>query len=104
MESKYRIELLLDRSRNDLMLAEAVSIISQDKTQKSSLNLPEESTFYSNVISLAYYSIFYSAKAFLFSKNISTSPPHEHRKVEDNLKILARNGEIDFDLLRVFEE
>ena len=104
MELKYKIELLLNRSKNDLLASEALFAISTKKDLKKTHELNEEITFYSNVINLAYYSIFYSAKAFLLSKNIQTSPPHEHNKVLERLKFLAESGVIDTELVTVFEK
>jgi uncharacterized protein (UPF0332 family) len=94
----------MDRSKNDLLLAETTFTLSKEKKAKKIFNIPEEITFYSNVISLSYYSIFYSAKAFLLSKNISTSPPSEHSKVLNHLKELVNEGVIDFEILKVYEE
>lgn len=40
----------------------------------------------------------------MLSKNISTSPPHEHAKILDNLKLSTKEGILDSELLKVYEE
>ena len=48
--------------------------------------------------------IFYSAKALLYTKGITTKPPEEHKKTLAEFKKLADSGEIDSELLRIYEE
>ncbi len=61
-------------------------------------------TFYSAVISHAYYAIFYSAQAYLLMKGTKTRPPEEHRKVFEAFKGLVDKGIVDVELLRLYEE
>ncbi len=80
MDSDRKEILYTERAKNELNLAKAIFRISTDKKIKLEFELKESSTFFSNVISNAYYCIFYSAKAILKSKNIATDPPYEHKK------------------------
>ncbi len=65
------IEISLERANNELLLARAVHLLSQNaEVKKETFNLPEKITFYSAVISHSYYSIFYGAKAYLKSQRI----------------------------------
>ena len=63
MDSDNKEVLYLERAKNEIELARAVFKISTDNTIKTSLEIKESSTFFSNVISNSYYCIFYSAKA-----------------------------------------
>ncbi|MCD6557603.1 MAG: HEPN domain-containing protein [Candidatus Aenigmarchaeota archaeon] len=54
--------------------------MSNNADEKTSLDIKEDMTFYSAVISHSYYCIFYAAKAILMSKNIKTSTPEVHKK------------------------
>ncbi|MGE0792842.1 MAG: hypothetical protein AB7V77_01525 [Candidatus Woesearchaeota archaeon] len=92
----------LERAKNEFNLAKAIFKISTNKKIKINLELKEESTYYSNVISCAYYSIFYSAKALLISKNIITKSPNEHKKTLDEFKELVEIGLIDMELLKIY--
>lgn len=67
--------LYLERAKNELDLAQAINKISTENKLKLELELKEDSSFFSNVIATAYYYIFYSAKALLHFKNITTNPP-----------------------------
>jgi len=95
--------LYLDRARNELDLANAVFKISLNKSLKLELELKEDSTFFSNVIAMAYYCIFYSAKAFLYSKDIKTKMPNEHMKTLTEFEKLTKSGIIDIELLRIYK-
>ena len=57
----------------------------EDITVKTSLNVPDDMTFYSSVISHSYYSIFYAAKALLLTKKIITNSPEIHKKTFESL-------------------
>lgn len=104
MDSDHKEMLYLARALNELDLAKAVFKISTQNKFKFDLELKEDSTFFSNVISNAYYCIFYSAKAFLYSKGITTSVPDEHRKTLDEFEKLALSGQIDAELLKIYKE
>jgi uncharacterized protein (UPF0332 family) len=47
--------------------------------------------------------MFYSAKAYLHTQNVTTSAPLEHRQVFDAFKTFVDNGTIDAALLRSYE-
>ena len=68
MDSK--VEMFLKRARSEIDTAEILFLVSKNKEQKNSLNISEESTFYSGVIYHAYYAIFYCAKALLDRKSV----------------------------------
>ena len=101
MDSK--VKLFLERAENEITLAKAVFMVSEGKA-KEILNIPEDMTFYSSVISHAYYSIFYTAKAILLSKSVETRPPEEHKKtLEEFEKKLVGTGILDVELLNIYK-
>ena len=104
MDSGSKPALYLDRAKSEFDLANAIFRLSSDKNLRLEFELKEESTFYSNVISTCYYCIFYSAKSFLLSNGIMTNPPSEHRKTLMQFKRLADSGEINIELLRIYED
>lgn len=104
MDLDHRKTLYLDRAKNELDLAKAIFKISTESKLKLDLELKENSTFFSNVISSAYYCIFYSAKAFLYTKGIDASAPDEHKKTLNEFEKLAISSEIDLELFRIYEE
>ncbi len=66
-------DIFIKRTENELLLAEKIKVLSEDRESKEFMEIPEGATFYSSVISHSYYAIFYSAKAILMTKNIKTS-------------------------------
>lgn len=78
--------------------------ISDDKEMQISLFKTEGDTYYSAVISHAYYSIFYAAKAYLLTKGVKTEAPEEHKKTFEEFSILAGKGVIDVELLKLYEK
>ena len=74
------VELFMNRSADEFLLAETDMRISSELAVKQSLGIPQGKTFYHSVISHAYFAIFHAAKAYLFKKGIKTSPPSEHHK------------------------
>jgi len=96
--------LYLNRAKNELDLAKTIFKISIETKFKVELELKEDSTFFSNVISNAYYCIFYSAKALLYMKGIITSMPDEHRKTLEEFERLAVSGQIDIGLLKIYRD
>jgi uncharacterized protein (UPF0332 family) len=98
-----RSVLYIQRAKNELDLAKAIFKLSTNKKIKMELELKEDLTFFSNVICNSYYCIFYSAKALLQSKNITTRPPEEHKKTLKEFKKLVISGEIDRSLLKIYE-
>ncbi|MBN2422132.1 hypothetical protein JXB41_02805 [Candidatus Woesearchaeota archaeon] len=103
MDSGHKEILYIERAKNELDLANAIFKLSINKDLKLEFELKEDSTFFSNVISNAYYCIFYSAKALLVSKAINTDAPEEHRKTLDEFEKLVNAGEIDFELLKIYK-
>ena len=103
MDSDRKEILYLNRAKNELDLANAVFKISTETKFKLDLELKEDSTYFSNVISNSYYCIFYSAKAFLYTKGITTSVPDEHRKTLEEFEKLTFSGEIDVELLTIYK-
>lgn len=78
MDSEVNLYLL--RAEDEFLLSQKdLQISTEDKT-KNFLGIPKDKTFYYSVISHAYYSIFYAAKAYLLNKGIKTKIPNEHNK------------------------
>lgn len=96
-------KLYLERAKNELELAKAIFSISITSKLKMELELKEDATFFSNVISNSYYCIFYAAKALLLSKGIVIEMPDEHKKTLDEFEKLALSGEIDVELLKIYK-
>jgi len=61
-------------------------------------------TYFSSVISHAYYAIFYSAKAYLLKKGIKIKVPNEHKKTFKAFKKFVKEGTIDQELLEIYED
>jgi uncharacterized protein (UPF0332 family) len=102
MDSKYKI--YIKRARNEINLSKMIMQISEDdKIQKEIFEMPKD-TYYSSVISHAYYSIFYMAKAYLITKDIATQPPEEHRKTYEEFKKLVEKGVVDIQLLNIYQQ
>ena len=98
-------KLYLERANNELKLAEIVMQISINKdiqTQIPEIDRPD--TYFSSVISHSYYSIFYTAKAYLIMKGIKTKVPEEHKKTYEEFRKLVSQGIVDEELLRLYEE
>lgn len=103
MDSDHKEILYMDRARNELDLANTVFNISINNNLKLQLELKEDSTFFSNVIGLSYYSIFYAAKAILHTKGINTKAPEEHKKTLKAFEKLTKSGIIDLELLKIYK-
>jgi len=97
------VKLFLERAESEIIEAEALFKISEDNNLKTTLKIDLVKTFYSGVISHSYYSIFYSAKAYLLTKEIHISSPKEHQKVYNALSKLVKNGVIAKDLLNIYD-
>jgi uncharacterized protein (UPF0332 family) len=98
------ISVLLRRSENEIILAETLRRLSEDKAAKDFMNVPQAITFYSGVISHSYYAIFYAAKAILLKNNIKTFPPEIHKKTYEAFKKnLADTGVLDIELLKIYK-
>jgi len=99
------VEIYLERAGNEIMAAESLKKLSEANDAKEEFSLPEETTFYSSVISHSYYAIFYAAKAILLTKNIKTSSPEIHKKTyEEFKKNFVDNGVLDVQLLEIYRK
>ena len=67
-------------------------------------NISEPETYFSSAITHSYYCIFYSAKAYLLKKNITTKAPNEHMKTFIEFRKLVQKGIIDKELLKIYED
>lgn len=101
---KPQITLNFNRAENELKHAETMFKISESKRLKPELDLLDEDTFYSGVISHAYYSIFFGAKALLMSIKIKTRSPNIHKATLDAFSYsFIINGKLDFELLKIYK-
>ncbi len=99
------VSILLDRVENELLTARSLDKLSEDKDKASTFDLPKGTTFYSSVISHAYYSIFYCAKAYLLSKKIKLqSKQGQHQQVYFQFKKLVKERIIEKELFKIYEE
>jgi uncharacterized protein (UPF0332 family) len=101
MDFEYKI--YLTRAQNELNLSMMIQRISDDKKLQIEIFAMKEDTYYSAVISHAYYSIFYAAKAYLLLKGIKTSAPEEHKKTFEEFSKLVDKGTVDMELLRIYQ-
>lgn len=98
-------KLYLERAENELRLAEIIMQLSVNQDlQVKTFEVRKADTYFSSVISHAYYSIFYTAKAYLIMKGIITKAPEEHKKTYVEFKRLVEQGVIDRELLTLYEE
>lgn len=96
------VKQYLERAENELRLSVVLRNLSRSDL-RAQLGALEEDTFYSAVISHAYYAIFYSAKAILLTKNIKTGAPEVHRRtLEQFKKHFVDSGVLDLELLRIY--
>ena len=100
MDFAYKIYLA--RAQNELNLSMMVQKISDDQKMQVEIFAMKEDTYYSAVISHAYYSIFYAAKAYLVLKGIKTQAPEEHRKTFEEFSALVDKGIVDVELLKIY--
>jgi len=99
-----KINFLIERATNEILAAESLKKISENPEEKENLNIPENTTFYSSVISHAYYAIFYCAKAYLASLKITLpSEQGQHQQVYHKFKQLVNNGSLEKELLNIYE-
>ena len=103
MDSNLK-KLYIERAKNELDLAKAIFKISNEAKFKLNLEIKESATFFSNVIINSYYCIFYSAKAFLSKRGIEIKSPEEHRKTLKEFEKFSLSGEIDEELLKIYNE
>ncbi len=101
MDSK----LYIHRAENEIKLAEIIFVVSEEPViQKETFKIREPETYFSAVIAQSYYSIFYSAKAYLAKKGIEVSAPEEHKKAFEEFKKFVENGELGVELLNIYQE
>ncbi len=98
------VSLLIKRAENELLAARALKKISEDTSLKISAELPSDTTFYSSVISHAYYAIFYSAKAYLIKRGVMLPEQGQHQAVYFAFKKLVRETQIIADLIAFYDE
>lgn len=99
------VSTFLRRAENELLIAEKLKILSEERDAKDFMKIPEGITFYSSVISHSYYAIFYSAKAILLTKGIKTSSPEVHKNTfEEFKKNLVDTGILDVKLLEIYNK
>lgn len=97
--------LYLKRANNEIILAKVLIKISEDENLKLSIfELKNNETFYNAVISHSYYTIFYTAKAYLLNNNIKVSTPEEHKKTYEEFKKIVNQGKLDIELLEYYQE
>jgi len=98
-----KVKGYLERAENELILARANFELSIKEEAKQMLKIPSGKTFFNNVISEAYYSIFYSAKAYLFSQGVRTEAPEEHRRTYEEFKKIVESKKLDRQLKEIYE-
>lgn len=95
-------KLFMNRSKNELDLANIIFYISEDEeVQLSLFDFQTPRKFYSAVISHSYYSMFYAAKSYLNAKGIKTKYPNEHKKVFNAFEDLSNKGAVDYELFNI---
>ncbi|MEK6850029.1 MAG: HEPN domain-containing protein [Nanoarchaeota archaeon] len=97
-------ETLIERAEHEIAVSELLDKLSGDISERTTLNISLGTTFYSAVISHAYYAIFYSAKYYLLSKNMKILEQGQHNFVYQKFKKLAKTGELDKELLEIYED
>lgn len=98
------VKLNLAKAENELKHAEAVFKISANNALKEELELLETDTFYSGVISHAYYAIFFAAKALLIKEKIITKVPNIHKAALDAFSYyFILNGKLDVQILLLYK-
>lgn len=98
------VDLYLKRAEEKILLAKTCFGIPTTSETKKFLNLSQDKTFFNDVISLSYYSIFYAAKAYLLSKGIETWPPEEHKKTYQEFAKFVEMGVLSRELLNIYED
>lgn len=99
-----KVKGYLERAENELVLAKANFELSIKEEVKQLLHVPSGKTFFNDVISESYYSIFYSAKALLLSQGIETEAPEEHRKTYEEFRKIVESKKIDKSLKEIYDQ
>ena len=103
MDSKA--DMYFKRAKTELEASEILFEVSKNDATKQNFQISQNSTYYSGVISHAYYAIFYSAKAILLTKDIKTSSPEIHKKTFDAFKEnFVDTGILDVKLLEIYKK
>lgn len=99
-------ELYLQRAENELVAARVLLEVSESqKLQKEQFRIEKNFTFYSSVISHAYYCIFYAAKAILINEGVKTDAPEVHKKTFEAFEnFLVKTGKLDVQLLNIYKK
>src|SRR3990172_12603747 len=99
------LKLYIHRAENEIKLAEIIFVISEEPNiQKETFKVNDPETYFSAVIAHSYYSIFYGAKAYLAKKGVEVSAPEEHKKSFAEFKKFVESGELDVELLKIYQE
>lgn len=98
--------LYIMRAENEIAAAQILLEASKNPhMQMEIFSLKREFTFYSAVISHAYYSIFFSAKAILAKEGIATYSPNIHLKTLNAFNdALVKTGKLDVELLKIYRQ
>lgn len=98
-------KLYIHRAENEIVLAEKVKGMCDDNEVRDFMEIQSDMTFYSAVISHAYYSIFYAAKSILLTKGITTDSPDVHRKTLDAFREkFVDTGILDVKLFEIYKK
>ena len=99
------VNLFIERADTELVLAEKIKMLCENNEIRSMMQIEKQKTFYSAVISHAYYCIFYSAKALLLTKGIKTSSPDIHKRTFEEFKTqFVDTGILDVKLLEIYQK
>ncbi len=97
--------MYIHRAENEIKLAEIIFTISEKPSlQRETFKVNEPETYFSAAIAHSYYSIFYGAKAYLAKKEVKVTAPEEHKKAFDEFKKFVESGELDVELLIIYQE
>jgi len=100
-----QVEIYIRRANNEILAAESLKRLSEETKSKEDFGIPQDTTFYSSVISHSYYAIFYAAKAILLIKNIKTASPNIHKMTYDLFdKTFVKTGVLDKKLLQIYTD
>jgi uncharacterized protein (UPF0332 family) len=99
-------KLCLERARNEIKTSLMLNQLSKNpRLQIEEFKIAEPETYYSGVISHSYYAIFFAARAYLESRNVHIkSEQGQHQQVYFEFRKLVKKGEIDKELLKIYEE
>jgi len=100
-----QVSIYIERADTELVLAQKIMILTENAAIKEELKIEPSKTFYSAVISHAYYAIFYAAKAILLTKGIKTSSPDIHKKTYEEFEnAFVKTGILDVQLLEIYKK